>query len=109
MKGFIAASVLLQGAMVLTGHYVEPVLLLSGPLGVGIPFVLGMAWGAGRPTSVREASRDGFIIGFTGAFIGVLLAILLGDQGWVLLTFAPISSGLTGILGAIIGRLVPGR
>lgn len=109
MKGFIVASVVLQAVMVLVGHYVEAVLMLSGPLGVGIPFVLGMAWGASRSPAAREASRDGFIIGFTGAFVGILLAIGLGDQGWTLLTFAPVSSGLTGLLGAIIGRLVPGR
>lgn len=109
MTGFIAASVILQVAMVVVGHFVEVVRLLSGPLGVGVPFILGMAWGAGRQPPVRDASRDGFVIGAAGAFVGVLLAILLGDQGWALLTFAPISSGLTGLLGAIIGRLVPGR
>ena len=40
--------------------------------------------------------------------LGLMLAVMAG-LAWVLLTFAPISSGLTGLLGAIIGRLVPGR
>jgi hypothetical protein len=44
-----------------------------------------------------------------GAVVGVLLAILLGDQGWILLTFAPLSSALTGLLGAIIGLVAAGR
>lgn len=109
MKGYVVAGIVLQVLMVVAGHLHESVLMLSGILGVGIPFVLGLAYGAGRTLTTKEASRDGFLIGFVGAFVGVVVAILLGDQTWTLLTFAPVSSGITGLLGAIIGRLVPGR
>ena len=108
MKGYIVAGIVLQAAMVLAGHYSEGVLLLSGPLGVGIPFLLGLAYGASRKLTAREASSHGFLIGLVGAFVGVLVAILLGDQAWSLLSFAPVSAGVTGLLGAIIGRLIPG-
>jgi hypothetical protein len=43
------------------------------------------------------------------AFCGVLLAILLGDQAWSLMTFAPISSAVAGLIGALIGAAVSGR
>lgn len=109
MKGYVVAGLVLQVLMVVAGHLHESVLMLSGILGVGIPFVLGLAYGAGRAPSPKAASRDGFLIGFVGAFVGVVVAVLLGDQSWTLLTFAPVSSGLTGLLGALIGRLVPGR
>ena len=108
MKGYVVAGVVLEVAMVVTGHYVQAVLLLSGSLGVGIPFLLGLLYGAGRKLTVKEASTDGFLIGAVGAFVGVLVSILLGDQAWSLLTFAPVASGVTGLLGAVIGRLVPG-
>jgi len=109
MKGYVVAGIVLQVLMVVAGHLHESVLMMSGFLGVGIPFVLGLAYGAGRAPTVKAAGRDGFLIGFVGAFIGVVVAILLGDQTWTLLTFAPVSSGITAILGALIGRLVPGR
>lgn len=108
MKGYVVAGVVLQVAMVVTGHFLEAVLMMSGILGVGIPFALGLAYGASRAPDAKEASRDGFLIGLVGAFVGVIVAILLGDQTWALLSFAPVSSGLTGLLGAVIGRLIPG-
>ena len=109
MTRFVWMGVALQLAMVLTGHWVESVRLLSGPLGTGIPFALGLWYGAVEPLSLGEAARGGFLIGLVGAVVGVLLAILLGDQGWILLTFAPLSSALTGLLGAIIGLVAAGR
>lgn len=110
MKGYILAGIVLQVVMVVAGHLHPPVLMMSGFLGVGIPFVLGLAYGAsGRALTLKAATRDGFLIGLVGGFVGVLVAIFLGDQPWMLLSFAPLSSGVTGVLGAIIGRLVPGR
>ena len=56
-----------------------------------------------------EAAKGGFVIGLVGAVLGVLLAILMGDQTWVLMTFAPLSSAVTGLLGAAIGVAAGGR
>lgn len=109
MARYVWIALVLQLLMVLTGHFVEAVLLLSGPLGTGIPFVVGLWYGAVEPTSMGEAAKGGFLIGIVGAVVGVLLAILLGDQGWILLTFAPLSSAVTGVLGAIIGMVAAGR
>lgn len=109
MTRFIWMGVALQVAMVLAGHYSETVLLLSGILGTGIPFALGLWYGAVEPRDLKAASKGGFLIGIVGAFVGVVLAILLGDQTWILLTFAPLSSGATGLLGAIITMVATGR
>ncbi len=109
MKRFVWIGIVLQLLMVLTGHYVESVLMLSGILGTAIPFGLGLWFGATQPGSYTESAKGGFIIGIVGAVVGVLVAILIGDQTWVLLTFAPLSSAVTGLLGAIIGTAAAGR
>lgn len=101
-------GIVLQLAMVTGGHFLEALFNLSGVLGVGIPFALGLWYGSTVPKSYRGTSKGGFIIGIVGAFIGVVAAILMGDQTWILLTFAPLSSGVTGVLGALIGTAVSG-
>jgi hypothetical protein len=70
---------------------------------------LGIWYGAVVPKSYKESVWGGFVLGIVGAFVGVVAAILMGDQTWMLLTFAPLSSGVTGILGAAIGTLAAGR
>jgi len=109
MSRFVWMGIVLQLAMVTGGHFMEAVLNLSAVLGVGIPFVLGVWYGATVPKGYGETSKGGFVIGIVGAFIGVVAAILMGDQPWMLLTFAPLSSGVTGLLGAAIGTAVSGR
>ncbi|HKJ03640.1 MAG TPA: hypothetical protein VJ997_14330 [Longimicrobiales bacterium] len=109
MSKFVWMGIVLQLAMVTAGHFMESVLALSGPLGVGIPFLLGIWYGATVPRSYGETSKGGFVIGIVGAFIGVVAAILMGDATWMLLTFAPLSSGVTGLLGAALGTAVGGR
>jgi hypothetical protein len=109
MTRFVWIALVLQLAMVLTGHYVEAVLLMSGALGTGIPFLIGLWYGAVVPGSLGRAAKGGFVIGIVGAVAGVLVAILMGDQGWILMTFAPLSSAVTGLLGAIIGLVAAGR
>ena len=109
MTPYIVVGIVLQCAMVITGHYVEAVLNLSGPLGVGIPLILGAFYGAARPEGMREAVGGGFGVGFVGALVGILLAILIGDQPWILLTFGPISSGIIGIIGAALAFAVVGK
>ena len=109
MSKFVWMGIVLQLAMVTAGHFHEAVLNLSAVLGVGIPFVLGLWYGATVPKSYGATTRGGFIIGFVGAFIGVVGAILMGDQPWTLLTFAPLSSGVTGLLGAAVGTATSGR
>ena len=103
MMIFLALNTVLQTVMVVTGHYSSAVLDLSAVLGVGIPFVIAIGYGASGSRSYKEAAKGAFVFSFVGAAIGVVVAILLGDQGWILLTFAPLASGVTGVLGGWIG------
>lgn len=109
MSKYVWMGVVLQLAMVTAGHFSTAVLNLSGILGTAIPFVLGLPYGVRVARGWAESARGGFVIGIVGAFIGVVAAILMGDQTWILLTFAPISSGVTGLLGAVIGTAAGGR
>lgn len=109
MVRFVWMGIGLQLAMVTAGHFSSQVLGLSGILGTGIPFVLGIWYGTSVRQSYGAASKGGFVIGIVGAAIGVLAAILMGDQTWILMTFAPLSSGVTGVLGALIGTATAGR
>ena len=103
MMFFLALNTVLQTVMVVAGHNSEAVLNLSAILGVGIPFLIAIGYGALGSRSYKEAAKGAFIFSFVGAAIGVVLAILMGDQPWLLLTFAPLSSGVTGVLGAWVG------
>ena len=103
MIGYLALNTVLQTVMVVTGHYYSAVYDLSAVLGVGIPFVIAIGYGALGSRSYKEAAKGAFVFSFVGAAIGVVVAILMGDQGWILLTFAPLSSGVTGVLGGWIG------
>ncbi len=109
MARFVVIGIVLQTVMVVSGHYVEAVIDLSALLGVGIPFVLGIWFGATGPRRFKEAAVGGLVIGILGAALGVLVAILMGDQTWMLMTFAPLSSGVTGMIGGLIGVAMGGR
>lgn len=105
MAKYVWMGVALQLAMVAGGHFSGAILNLSGILGTAIPFALGVPYGATVSRSWKQASWGGFVVGVVGAVVGVVTAILLGDQTWMLLTFAPLASGVTGVLGAAVGRL----
>ena len=105
---FLVLNTVLQTLMVVAGHYSEAVINLSAILGVGIPFLIAIGYGALGSRSYKEAAKGAFIFSFVGAAIGVVVAILMGDQPWLLLTFAPLSSGVTGVLGAWIGVVAGG-
>ena len=108
MAFYVALNTVFQTVVVVGGHYSAAVYALSGVLGVGIPAVIAIGYGALGSPSYKEAAKAAFVFSFLGAAIGVLVAILLGDQPWVLLTFGPLSSGVTGVLGAWIGVAVGG-
>lgn len=105
---YVVVAALLQIAMVVGGHFSTAVIDLSAVLGMGIPLVVGLVFGARAATSTKDALGGGFWIGIVGAAIGILIAILLGDQPWMLLAFGPVSSGITGLLGGVIGYKLGG-
>lgn len=108
MVFYVALNTVFQTVMVVVGHYSAAVYALSGVLGVGIPAVIAIGYGALGSPSYKEAAKAAFVFSFLGAAVGVGVAILLGDQPWVLLTFGPLSSGVTGVLGGWVGVAVGG-
>jgi len=109
MQRFIFLAAILQIVMVLVGHYNDFVLLnLSAILGVGIPLVVAVFYGR-RVDKLKTAILGGVAIGFVGAFLGIGLAIVLGDQTAMLLSFGPASSAVTGLIGSSIGFKMGGR
>lgn len=109
MKRYVWIALILQVLMVVAGHFSEAVLNLSAILGTGIPFIVALWYGAAEKPGYGAGAKGGFVIGIVGAVVGVLVAILMDDQPWSLLAFAPLSSGVTGILGGVIGALVGDR
>jgi hypothetical protein len=109
MKRFVWIALILQVVMVVAGHFSTAVVNLSAILGTGIPFVVALWYGAAKKPPYTAGAKGGFVIGIVGAVVGVLVAILMGDQPWSLLAFAPLSSGVTGLLGGVIGALIGGR
>jgi hypothetical protein len=105
MAKFVLIGVVLQFAVVTAGHFSPPVLDLSAVLGTVIPFVVGIWYGAVVPTTYKASAWGGFVVGIVGAVVGIVAAILMGDQTWMPLTYAPIASGVTGIMGAALGTL----
>lgn len=103
MGKYVTIALVLQVLMVLAGHYNDTVLQLSGPLGVGIPLAIGAWFGATAAPDYKGAAGGGFVIGLVGAVVGILIAIMLGDAEWILLAFGPLSSAVTGVLGALVG------
>ena len=101
---FVAFALILQVLMAVVGHFSTAVLSLSGGLGTAIPFLVALFYGKSHGTTVGETTKAGFLIGAVGAGVGVLIAALLEDQAWSLMSFAPLASGMAGMLGALLGR-----
>jgi hypothetical protein len=109
MQRYVIIATILQVAMVVAGHFNEFVLLnLSAILGVGIPLVVAFFYGR-HVVSGKTAMWGGVVIGFVGAFVGIALAILMGDQTAALLAFGPASSAVTGVIGAAAGWKLGGQ
>jgi len=106
MGKYVIIALVLQILMVLGGHFNQTILSLSAVLGVGIPLVIGAWFGTSAALDYKAAAGGGLMIGLVGAVVGILIAIMLGDAQWVLLAFGPLSSAVTGVLGALIGFTV---
>ena len=110
LKKFLIVSIVLQVAMVVAGHFSMEFRNLSPIFGMGIPVIVGWWYGATAASNNKAALTNGFLIGFIGAFLGVLLAVLLKHGGGLaFLLLAPLSSGVTGLIGGILGYKLGGK
>ncbi len=105
MTAWYAVATLLQCGHVVAAHVVPAVGNAAGILGVGIPLVVGVLWAKGAPPeSAGAAVTRGFALGFLPALIGLALALALGQVAPLLLIAGSASSGVTGLIGALVGR-----
>ena len=81
---------------------------LASIWGVTIPLIIGFLWGRSAP-GTKNAVKQGFILGFVPALIGLVLAFSLGQVQAFLLAAGSASSGITAILGALLGNALAGK
>jgi hypothetical protein len=99
MMKWIAVGTALQIAMVVAGHFVPPLRDWWGPGGMLISLVVGcLAAQAGW----SETLVAGALAGGVGAFVGILIALLLGDVPALLLALGTLSSVVAGVIGAAV-------
>ena len=106
MMTWIAVGAALQIAMVVAGHFVPPLRAWWGPGGMLISLVVGCLAAQSRWADTFVA---GALAGGVGAFIGILIALLLGDVPAMLLVLGTLSSVVAGIIGAAVVTFVRRR
>ena len=99
MMTWIAVGTALQIAMVVAGHFIPPLRAWWGPGGMLISLVVG---GLAAQTRWPDTLVAGALAGGVGAFIGISIALLLGDVPAMLLALGTISSVVAGIIGAAV-------
>ena len=106
----IRASLLgttLQVAMVLVGHSSPAVAQLFPIVGTGIGGLAGVLAGAWLPDrSIGRAAGQGAIAGGTGALLGTIISLLLGDVPPSVIAIGTGASAGAGAIGAIVGRML---
>ena len=98
----------LQAAMVVAGHYNAYIALhvfMFG--GMGISLLAGLIYGRAA-AGMAGAALGGVIAGGVCALIGIAISVALGDTLAVILVIGTLSSGVTGAIGGVIGKLLGG-
>ncbi len=106
MMTWIAVGTALQIAMVVAGHFIPPLRAWWGPGGMLISLAVGCLAAQARWSETLVA---GALAGGVGAFIGILIALLLGDVPAMLLALGTLSSVVAGIIGAAVVTFVRRR
>ncbi len=101
------AGTLLQLVMVVVGHWVEPIRaqFMWGGLLLSLLAGLAYAWRA-APQGWALALLGGVIAGGVCALVGILVSFLLGDVPPMVIVIGTLSSAVTGLIGAVLGKLI---
>lgn len=99
----------LQLAMVISGHFVQAIANQFAMIGTAIPLVIGVWYGIVSAGSFGAAAGVGLLIGAVPALIGVIPSYLMGDVPLGTIWFATVVSGVTALIGAVLGFAVKGR
>jgi hypothetical protein len=108
-RGLLRATligIVLQLAMVVAGHYDSRVASLFAVLGMFLSLAAGFLAGRWSAGLVKAgAAVSGLVAGAACAFLGILESFYLGDvPAWVI-AFGTVSSGVTGAIGGLMGRI----
>lgn len=106
---WILIGTLLQGTMVVTGHFVVSVANVFGLLGTLISLVVGAFYAADAGISWGNGALGGAICGGLCAFLGILLSYALGDVLASILLLGTLSGVVAGAIGGLIGHGLAGR
>jgi peptidoglycan/LPS O-acetylase OafA/YrhL len=106
MMTWVVVGLVLQIAMVVAGHLVPPLRDWWGPGGMLISLVVGALAAPSARGSWSKAVVNGALAGGVGAFVGILVAVLLHDVPVMLLVLGTVSSVVAGIIGAAIMNAV---
>ena len=105
---FIATGIgaALQLAMVLAGHQAPAIQNAFMWGGLLISAVAGAIYARLAAGGLGRDLIGGAVAGGACAFIGILVSHLLGDVPAQVLAFGTLGSAVTGVIGAVLGRLV---
>jgi hypothetical protein len=101
-----ALGTVLQLAMVVAGHFAA-VSLYFAVGGMAISAVAGLLYGRSA-AGIAGAAVGGAIAGGVCALIGIAVSCALGDVAAMVLLFGTLASAVTGLIGGVVGRIVPG-
>ena len=104
----VVVGVILQIAMVGIGHAVPSLREMWGPVGTLISLVVGV-WAGWHVATSGSAVIWGAVAGGLGAFLGIALALILGDVSTSLLLLGTASSVVAGVAGGVVTHMLRRR
>lgn len=109
LLGWTGLGSVLQIAMVVTGHFVEPVAALFPVIGTGISLVVGLLFGAKGATALGNSAWGGALAGALCSVPGVAVSVGLGDVGPEVFGIAAGAGVVAGAIGGLAGFGAVGR
>lgn len=105
-----AIGLVLQLAMVLSGHYVEVIktnVFAAG--GMGISLVAGLIYGVLARAAWPPSLLGGLTAGGVCALLGIAVSLALSDVIPMILVVGTLSSAAAGLVGGAVGKLLARR
>jgi hypothetical protein len=98
-------GMLMQLAMVIAGHFSPGIANAFAAGGMAISAVAGLLYAFwGLQGTAMQVAAGGAMAGAGSALPGIIVSYLLGDVPAAVLGFGTASSGVTGVIGALLGR-----
>lgn len=105
MRDALVLGIILQLAMVLSGHWVEMIRLRGFAVGgMLISGLAGVVYARAARVSRGRAATNGALVGGACALVGIVVSYALGDVPANILVIGTLSSAVTGAIGGAITR-----